>query len=151
MTSIVDYSKVLPKDLPRRDPPKEEYIERIMAGLHCDRAEAEEVYLYDKLLDPGERTEFDLPPEKEAVAQKMTHSGVREPKKPFVPKLETRKRKPNATKGAIIAALVEFLNNTEAFTAENVTAEGNGERLIKFGSGGENFELVLTQKRKPKA
>lgn len=141
----------LPKNIP-----KEEYIERIMAGLGCDRAEAEDVYKYDMELEDGRRAEFDLTPDKEAIAKKMAHTGTRErkqddPKKPFVPKLDTRKRKPNATKGTIIAALAKFLQETEDFCAEEVSIEGNGERMIKFGSGGERFELVLTQKRKPKA
>lgn len=80
----------------------------------------------------------------------MAHTGTRERKAPTVYNLQPRKRAENKGKAAIIAALVEFLQSTDAFTAESVEA-ANPERLIKFSSGGENFELTLTQKRKPKA
>lgn len=137
------------EDIPKRIS-KEEAIARIKKGLGVSDEEAEEIYAYDQEVEHSPQAEFDLPPEKELVARKMAHTGTRERKAPTTYKLEARKRKPNATKGAIIAALVEYLTTTESFAAESVEA-ANPERMIKFSSGGENFELTLIQKRKPKA
>lgn len=112
-------------------------------------AEAEEIYQYDQMVEHDTTTGV-LEPEKELYARKMSHTGTRERKAPTVYDLKPRKRAENKGKAAIIAALVEFIQSTDTFTAENVEAT-NAERLIKFTSGGENFELTLTQKRKPKA
>lgn len=120
-------------------------IKRIMDGLHCDEAEAREVYTYDRAVDRGEKTAHDLTPEQEKAARKY----ARADRKPTAYKFTTRARKPNATKGAIIAALAAWLNATEDFSAEGVTVT-NAERQITFESGGEKFELTLVQKRKPK-
>lgn len=126
---------------------KEDAISRIMAGLKCDRQEAEQVYEYDKAVDHDERTEYDLPPEKLKVERQMARTGTR--KKPMVPKLTKRERKPNATKGGIIAELAQFLTENSDFSVESVEIV-NKERQIAFSIGGDKFELTLVQKRKPK-
>lgn len=126
---------------------KEDAISRIMAGLKCDRQEAEQVYEYDQAVNHDERTEYDLPPEKLKIAQKMAHTGTR--KRPMVPKLTKRERKPNATKGGIIAELAQFLTENSGFSVESVEIT-NKERQIAFTIGGDKFELTLVQKRKPK-
>lgn len=120
-----------------------------MAGLKCDKAEAEQIYDYDRAVDHDEVTEFDLPPEKLKIAQKFAHTGTRQTKKPFVPNLTKRERKPNATKGGIIAELAEFLKEHSGFSIENVEVT-NKEREIAFRVGDDNFTLTLVQKRKPK-
>lgn len=128
---------------------KEEAISRIMVGLGVDREEAEDVYNYDRAVDHDERTKYDLPPEKAAIAKKYAHAGVRTPKKPFIPNLTKRERKPNATKGGIIAELATFLTENSGFSVENVEIL-NKERQIAFAIGADKFELTLVQKRKPK-
>jgi len=120
-------------------------IQRIMQGLKCSEDEAREVYAYDQAVEHDEKTPYDLTPEQEKIARKA----ARADRKPTVYKFETRKRKPNATKGAIIAAVADWLNQTEVFSAEKVEVT-NAERQIKFISAGETFELTLVQKRKSK-
>lgn len=90
---------------------------------------------------------FDLPPEKAAVAKKYTHTGTR--KGPVAYKFTKRERKPNATKGGIIAELSKFLAENSEFSVENVEIL-NKERQIAFQIGEDKFELTLVQKRKPK-
>lgn len=65
---------------------------------------------YDKAVEADKKTEYDLPPEKAKIAQKFAHAGTR--KQPTAYKFTTRQRKPNATKGGIIAELAEFLEKT---------------------------------------
>lgn len=120
-----------------------------MAGLKCDKAEAEQIYDYDRAVDHDEATEFDLPPEKLKIAQKFAHTGTRQTKKPFVPNLTKRERKPNATKSGIIAELAEFLKEHSNFSVTNLEVT-NKERQISFEIGADKFELTLVQKRKPK-
>lgn len=77
----------------------------------------------------------------------MARTGTR--KKPMVLNLKPRKRKENATKGGIIAELAQFLTENSGFSVENLEIV-NKERQISFQIGEDKFDLVLTQKRKPK-
>ena len=104
-----------------------------------------EILAYDKAVERGEATEYDLTPEQQRVAQKYTRTGTR--KKPMIPNLKARQRKPNATKGGIIAELAEFLANASEFSIDNVQIV-NKERQIAFTVGDTGFELTLVQKRK---
>ena len=126
---------------------KETAIKRIMDGLKCDRAEAEEVYECDKGIDHDEKMDFDLSPDKLKVAQKQTHTGTR--KTPTAFKFTKRERKPNATKGGLIAEFAQFLSEKSGFAVENVEIL-NKERQISFEIGENKFEITLVQKRKPK-
>jgi len=126
-------------------------IARIMAGLGCTEAEAREIYSYDCEVDhakAGDKLEHDLTAEQQKVAQKMTRTGTRTMKETGL-RLTKRERKPNELKAAIISAFATFLAQTDEFSAENVEIT-NKERMIAFESGGERFEITLTQKRKPK-
>lgn len=123
---------------------KDVAIQRIMQGLKCSKEEAEEVYAYDKAVDHDEKTSFDLPPDKAKVAQKMAHTGTR--KKPMIPNLTKRERKPDELKRDIIQQLANFLQTTEFENIEVV----NKERQITFQWGDEKFDLTLIKKRKPK-
>ena len=117
-----------------------------MTGLKCSEKEARKIYEYDMRVEKGEKTEYDLSADKQKIAQKFAHAGKR---KPTAFKFDKRQRKPNATKGGIIAELAEFLEKNSQFSVENTTIT-NAERQIAFSIGGENFELTLVQKRKPK-
>lgn len=125
----------------------EEQIKRIIEGLKCSRAEAEEIYKADKAIDRGERMDFDLSPEQEKEAKKMVNATTK--KKPVNYDFSKRQRKENATKGSIIAELARFLEqgSENACTAVTIT---NKERQIAFTIGSDSFELTLVQKRKPK-
>ena len=124
-----------------------EQIQRIMAGLKCSEEEAHEILAYDKAIDKGEKTEYDLPQDKLEVARKFAHTGTR--KTPTVYKFTKRERKPNATKAGIIAELFTFLAENSDFAVENAEIM-NKERQIGFNIGDDRFELTLVQKRKPK-
>lgn len=120
-------------------------IKRIVEGLKCTEAEAIEILEADIKIDRGERMEFDLSKEAEKTAIKDAHKGYTERKKPTVYKFDKRERKVNQTKKDIIEYLFECFKDYE-----NV-AVTNAERQIKFSANGNDYELTLVQKRKPKA
>ena len=123
-------------------------IETVMEKLGCTQEEAEDVLKWDKAIDKGEKTPFDLPEEKETEAKKMIKAD-RKKKTPTAYKFEKRERKANPTKGAIIAELAEFLKEKSENACENVEIT-NAERQISFKIGENSYELTLVQKRKPK-
>lgn len=118
-----------------------------MAGLKCGRDEAEQVYAYDKAVDRDEKTPYDASPEQLRVQHEMTKTGTR--KAPTVYNFTPRERKPNATKGGLIAELAQFLGENSGFEVKNLEIT-NKERQIAFEIGDDKFELTLVQKRKPK-
>lgn len=124
----------------------EERKHKIMGLLNCSEEEAEDVMKWDKVIDQGGRTPYDLSPEAEKEAKKYANS--RE-KKPTVYDFKKRERKPNPTKGAIIAELAQFLVENSENACENVEIT-NKERQIAFKIGENDYELTLVQKRKPK-
>lgn len=118
-----------------------------MAGLHCSEDEAREINEYDKRVEHEKNLEYDLTPEQNKVAQKMTRTGTR---KPTVYNFnKPRERKPNATKAGIIAEIASFLTEKSEFSVENLEI-ANKERQIAFKIGEDMFEITLVQKRKPK-
>lgn len=125
---------------------KEQQLALFMAKLGITREEAEKLFEYDRAVDSGEKTVYDLTAEQKKVVSKMTRAD----RKPTAYQFKQRERKPNATKAEIIAALATFLAETGEFAAETIEIT-NKERQIKFQSAGETFELTLVQKRKPKS
>ncbi len=121
--------------------------ERIMRSLGVSAEEAEEIIAFDKAIDRGQRTEYDLPPELEKEAKKMAN--VRNHKTTGTYNFNKRERKENATKKGIIDDLFEFLTKNSEIAYENVLIT-NKERQISFTVGEDTFELTLVQKRKPK-
>lgn len=113
--------------------------------------EVRELLAYDDEVDhtpnKGQALEYDLPPDKEKTAQKFCHTGTR--KQPTVYKFEKRQRKPNDTKGGIVAELADFLASHTQLSISDLTVT-NKERQIAFSIGDNSFELTLVQKRKPK-
>lgn len=124
-----------------------ERLERIKR-VFPDEKEAQDILAYDKAVEAGEKTPYDLPPDKEKTAKKYAHAGTR--KTPTAYKFTKRERKPNATKGGIITELADFMEHHSNFDVSNL-AITNKERQISFMVGGETFELTLVQKRKPKS
>lgn len=120
--------------------------ERIMEILNVSSKEADEILAYDKLVDQGKPTPYDLSKEEEKKLRKYRQAD----RKPTAYKFSQRERKPNATKGGLIAELFEFLSNSSSFATENVEIT-NKERQVRFSIGEDTFELTLVQKRKPKA
>ena len=116
--------------------------EKLMRVLGLSAEEADEVIAYDKAVDKGEKTEYDLTKEQQKVVKSMTN--VKEHKSPTVK--TPKKREENTTKSGIIAKLAEFLGEIECESVE-IT---NKERQIAFKIGENTYELTLIQKRKPK-
>jgi hypothetical protein len=120
--------------------------EKLMRILGISEAEAEDVIEKDKIIDRGGRVEFDLDPELEKeIKKKYVNSHDKTGSYNF----QKRERKPNATKGGLIAELATFLTENSEFSTENVEIT-NKERQIAFEIGEDCFELTLVQKRKPK-
>jgi hypothetical protein len=122
--------------------------ERIMRTLGVTSQEADEILAFDKAIDRGERTPYDLPPEKEKEAKKFAN--VKDHKKPTVYNFKQRERKKNPTKSAIITEIANFLRETSENACENVEIT-NAERQIAFKIGENAYEFTLVQKRKPKS
>lgn len=122
--------------------------EKLMRKLGCTAEEAEDIIRTDKMIDRGERSPYDLDPEKEKLAKKFANAGTR--KAPTAYKFDKRERKSNPTKAAIIAELAIFLTENSENACENVEIT-NKERQIAFKIGENAYELTLVQKRKPKS
>lgn len=99
--------------------------------------EARQVIADDKKIDKGEKL-FELTDEQKKNA-KQARNGA---KLPTVYKFSQRERKPNETKGEIIAYLAECFKDYENLTITNK------ERQIAFSANGNDYELTLVQKRK---
>lgn len=121
---------------------------RIMKALKVSAEEADEILAYDKEVD---RTSgglaYDLGKEEQKQALKIAHKGQERKKTPTVYNFNKRERKANVPKQEIISKLNDFLAE---LGMENVTIT-NKERQITFSANGENYEVTLIQKRKPKA
>jgi hypothetical protein len=121
--------------------------EEIMKALGVSEQEALEIIEFDKAVDRGERTQYDLDPEKEKEAKKMAN--VKNHRTTGVYNLNKRERKANPTKASIIAEIAQFLAENSENACENVNIT-NKERQIAFRIGENDYELTLVQKRKPK-
>lgn len=123
----------------------EKRIAMLMKKLDITREEALELEGYDAEVNKGHKTQYDLTPEQQKVAKKMTH--VTEYAKNGNVR---RERKPNELKEAIVAELADFLTED----AQNHVYEGvtitNKSRMIAFSVNGKQFELTLIEKREPK-
>jgi len=120
--------------------------ERIMRILKVDEKGADEILAYDKLVEQGKKTPYDLSADKEKEVRKYRQAD----RKPTLYNWQgKRERKPNATKGGLISEFFNFLTENSSFEVENVEIL-NKERQISFQIGEDKFELTLIQKRKPK-
>lgn len=130
-----------------------ERLEHIHKLKGITEKEALEILAYDKAVEAGKPTPYDLTPEQAKVSRQMCRTGTRTTK----PKLSQggalnlpkRERKTNPTKESIIAEIAKFLEEKSENAVENLEIT-NKERQIKFTIGTETYELTLVQKRKPK-
>lgn len=123
----------------------EKRIAMLMKKLDITREEALELEGYDADVNKGKKTQYDLTPEQEKVAKKMTH--VTEYAKSASVK---RERKPNELKEAIVAELANYLaEEAQGQVYEDVTVT-NKSRMVAFSVNGKRFELALVEKREPK-
>ena len=119
--------------------------EKIMQNLGLTSEEADQLLADDKAIDKGEKMPFDLTAEQQKVAKTFTVSTTKTKKAPTVYKFE-RKKTENVPKAEIIAKIEQLLTENGC---ENVKIL-NKERQIAFTNGENDFEITLTQKRKPK-
>ena len=117
----------------------------IMQNLGLTSEEADQLLADDKAIDKGEKMPFDLTAEQQKVAKTFTVSTTKTKKAPTVYKFE-RKKTENVPKAEIIAKIEQLLTENGY---ENVKIL-NKERQIAFTIGENDFEITLTQKRKPK-
>lgn len=122
----------------------ERQIEALMK-LGLSREEALQTLADDKDIDQGKPKDFDLTKEQLKNVKQYTKTGTR--KTSNTP--TKRERKENPTKALIIAELFKFLGENAEISAENLEIL-NKERQIFFKCGENDYELTLTQKRKPK-
>lgn len=123
----------------------ENQIEKLMRLLDISEDEAKQIIADDKAIDQGKKMDFDLTKEQEKATRKYRQAD----KKPFVPNLTKRERRPNELKREIIDDLFSFIVENWPEAAKNGDIV-NKERQIDFSLNGENFSLTLTQHRKPK-
>lgn len=123
---------------------------RLMGLLNLSEEEALDVVIADRMIDRGEKCDFDLDDEHMKIAKEYAKINAKTEKKtPTVYKFDKRERKANPTKQNIIAELAKFLMEQSENACENVEIT-NKERQIAFAIGENNYELTLVQKRKPK-
>jgi len=113
-------------------------LENLMK-LGMSEAEARQVLEDDKKVDRGEKMPFDLTKDQEKEVKKYRQAD----RKPFVPDLKPRQRKPNMAKRDIIQVLDKALTDI----ADDVTVT-NIERQIDFVLDGVRYRVVLSAPRK---
>ena len=113
--------------------------------LGLTREEALQTLADDKDIDKGLPKDFDLTKEQLKNVKQYTKTGTRKTKDTPT----KRERKENPTKALIIAEIFKFLTENDEISAENLEIL-NKERQIFFKCGENDYELTLTQKRKPK-
>lgn len=119
--------------------------ERIMKILNVTAQEADEILAYDKLVEQGKPTPYDLSPEEERKLRKYRQAD----RKPTAYKFTQRERKPNATKEGLVVEIATFLAENSGFDTKNVEIT-NKNREITFTVGEDTFTWTLVQKRRPK-
>lgn len=119
--------------------------EKLMRVLGISAEEADEVIAYDKAVDKGSKTPYDLTKEQEKEVRKYRQAD----RKPTAYKFTKRERKPNATKEGLVSELAHFLTENSDFSVENCEIT-NKSREITFKIGDDTFTWTLVQKRKPK-
>lgn len=128
-------------------------LEALM-NLGMTEKEARQVMEDDAKIEHGEKMDFDLSKEQE----KNTRQYRQADRKPFIPDLKPRERKPNETKREIIQALKsclyslqedfeetdhpQFKINPQAIQISNI------ERQIDFEIDGVRYRIVLSAPRK---
>lgn len=122
-----------------------EQIAKMMKNLGISEAEAIELVEYDKKVDKGLKTEYDLSKEQEKVAKKFANVTEHKTSTAKTP----RKVKENPEKETFIANLCKILSESEDFQCENVEIT-NKSREICFKIGENAYKLTLVASRKAK-
>lgn len=115
----------------------------LMKTLNLTEEEARELQAYDKDIDNGKTSPYDLDEEHARIAKEMANVETHKMRKKTVVDEDITK---TSKKAKILLALSEFLVNSEEINAENINFL-NVERQLAFTVGSNNYEIILTQKR----
>ena len=121
----------------------EKRIAFLMKSLDITREEALELEGYDDAVNKGEKTEYDLTAEQQAVVSQMTRADSEVGKRKGT-------RKPNELKEAIVREIAEFLREDAQGQLYDDVTIANANRTITFAVGEKRFEINLIEKRAPK-
>ena len=112
-----------------------------LINLGMSETEARQVLEDDKKIDRGEKMPFDLTPQQE----KETRQYRQADRKPFVPDLKPRERKPNDEKRHLISLLEIVFGHNENVSEFEIT---NPERQVDFIYNNTRYRIVLSAPRK---
>ena len=115
----------------------------LMRTLNLTEEEARELQAYDKDIDNGKASPYDLDEEHAKVAKEMANVETHKMRKKTVIEEDITK---TSEKAKILLALSVFLADSEDINADKVEFL-NVERQLAFCVGDNKYELVLTQKR----
>lgn len=118
---------------------EEKTLHNIMTCLEVDEKTARDVMAYDKLVDQGKPTPYDLTPEQKKAEKKARSTGTRK----TVYQFSTRERKVDEGKVNLVNLLAEALK------AYNPTIV-KPEREIAFTIDGTEYSVTLTKHRAKK-
>lgn len=118
-------------------------VEKLMKTLGISKEDAEKLVEYDKMVDQGKPTPYDLTKEQQKIAKNYTKSGTKTVKSA---KTERKKAKDDE-KSLIIDEIFTFLEQNPSILAQNVE-KVNAERQISFKIGENSYSLTLTKHRK---
>ena len=121
-----------------------------MRKLGMTKEEIEELMEYDKEIDKGKKNlEHDLTKEQEKQARAVANQKRGADRPTEEKEKKPKKTKENPVKETVIAEIARFLAENGEISAENVEIL-NKTRQIAFKIGENNYEIALTEKRKPK-
>lgn len=115
--------------------------EKIMRLLGVSAAEADEIIAYDRAVNQGKKTQYDLTKEQEKEVRKYRQA---DRAKPFIPDLKPRERKANEPKRELIEIIKSALENA-GISDISVT---NVERQLDFSMENVKYRIVLSAPRK---
>lgn len=122
--------------------PTPEWLDNMVDKTGCSLEEAETAW-WDKQIDKGNPTPFDLTPEQEKESRKANKPKAHKVVDPSG-KTKTRERKPNEDKRFLIECLQDTLKDFDDCQIVNP------ERQIDFTLNGVSYSVTLTAHRKGK-
>ena len=122
--------------------PTDEWLDAYVDKTGCSLEEAETAW-WDKQIDKGNPTPWDLTPEQEKESRKANRPKAQKVVDP-AGKTRTRERKPNEDKRLLVDCLHDALKDFD--NCEVV----NPERQVDFHLNGVHYSVTLTAHRPPK-
>lgn len=123
--------------------PTTEWLDALVDRTGCSLEEAEMAW-WDKQVDKGNPTPWDLTPEQEKESRKANRPKTHKVVDPSG-KAKTRERKPNEDKRFLVDCLRDTLQEFDGCEVVNP------ERQVDFHLNGVHYSVTLTAHRPPKA